>query len=316
MKRVTLFLSILLVADLIFAQDIAKKHGFNKKTLTLSKGKYEEIFTNSEVMQIGTVLINTKTNKVVEFLQADNTKQGYKAETSSRFLSIDPLAEKYPYLSPYVYCANNPIKYIDPDGRAIVLAGTSAQKQTILTHLQKLTNDKLGMRSNGTVIITRIGGENAGKTLTSGSSLVRDLNQKGDGAKTVTISVGTGGNWENDVNPANAINGVGSDATVNFDPTSNPSIPTIDPETGNVSGETRPNEIGLGNELIHADRSMKGVAVDYSTTGTHTYKDENGNTVTQTKPQEELETVGVQGNHKHNENKLRKEQGLNERGAY
>jgi hypothetical protein len=118
MKRVTLFLSILLVADLIFAQDIAKKHGFNKETLTLSKGKYEEIFTNNEVVQIGTVLINTKTNKVVKFLEADTTKQGYKAETSSRFLSIDPLAEKYPYLSPYVYCLNNPIRWVDRDGRA------------------------------------------------------------------------------------------------------------------------------------------------------------------------------------------------------
>lgn len=36
-----------------------------------------------------------------------------------RFTSVDPLAEKYYGISPYVYCANNPIIYIDPDGRAI-----------------------------------------------------------------------------------------------------------------------------------------------------------------------------------------------------
>jgi hypothetical protein len=30
---------------------------------------------------------------------------------------MDPLAEKYPSLSPYNYCANNPLKYFDPDGR-------------------------------------------------------------------------------------------------------------------------------------------------------------------------------------------------------
>ena len=32
------------------------------------------------------------------------------------FLSIDPLAEKYYHISPYVYCAGNPVNAIDPDG--------------------------------------------------------------------------------------------------------------------------------------------------------------------------------------------------------
>ena len=34
---------------------------------------------------------------------------------------VDPLAEKYYNISPYAYCANNPVKYVDPDGKKIVL---------------------------------------------------------------------------------------------------------------------------------------------------------------------------------------------------
>jgi hypothetical protein len=34
-------------------------------------------------------------------------------------LSVDPLADKYPSISPYAYCAWNPVKLVDPDGRMI-----------------------------------------------------------------------------------------------------------------------------------------------------------------------------------------------------
>ncbi|MGI6814744.1 RHS repeat domain-containing protein [Bacteroides sp. KG123] len=36
---------------------------------------------------------------------------------AGRFTSIDPLAEKYYDTSPYMYCGNNPVSGIDPDGR-------------------------------------------------------------------------------------------------------------------------------------------------------------------------------------------------------
>ena len=35
------------------------------------------------------------------------------------WLSVDPWADKYPGISPYAYCAWNPIKYVDPDGRDV-----------------------------------------------------------------------------------------------------------------------------------------------------------------------------------------------------
>ena len=37
----------------------------------------------------------------------------------SIWLSVDPLADKYPGLSPYTYCADNPVKLVDPDGRTV-----------------------------------------------------------------------------------------------------------------------------------------------------------------------------------------------------
>ena len=37
--------------------------------------------------------------------------------TIGRWHAVDPMSEKYYSISPYVYCANNPVKYVDPDGR-------------------------------------------------------------------------------------------------------------------------------------------------------------------------------------------------------
>lgn len=34
----------------------------------------------------------------------------------SIWLSVDPMSDKYPSTSPYTYCANNPVKIIDPSG--------------------------------------------------------------------------------------------------------------------------------------------------------------------------------------------------------
>ena len=41
----------------------------------------------------------------------------------SIWLSVDPMAHKYPSLSPYVYCANNPIKLVDPNGEEVWIPG-------------------------------------------------------------------------------------------------------------------------------------------------------------------------------------------------
>ena len=41
----------------------------------------------------------------------------YLDPTGAMWLSVDPLFEKYAGMSPYNYCAGNPVKLVDPDGR-------------------------------------------------------------------------------------------------------------------------------------------------------------------------------------------------------
>ena len=42
-------------------------------------------------------------------------------ELMTMWLSVDPMADKYPSISPYAYCAWNPVKLVDPDGQDIVI---------------------------------------------------------------------------------------------------------------------------------------------------------------------------------------------------
>ena len=40
-------------------------------------------------------------------------------ELMTMWLSVDPMSDKYPSISPYAYCAWNPVKLMDPDGKEI-----------------------------------------------------------------------------------------------------------------------------------------------------------------------------------------------------
>ena len=43
----------------------------------------------------------------------------YDSDLMTGWLSVDPMADKYPGLSPYAYCAWNPVRLVDPDGEEI-----------------------------------------------------------------------------------------------------------------------------------------------------------------------------------------------------
>lgn len=53
----------------------------------------------------------------------------YYSSDLSIWLSVDPMADKYPSLSPYTYCADNPVKLVDPDGEEVCDGGDPSSKR-------------------------------------------------------------------------------------------------------------------------------------------------------------------------------------------
>ena len=45
----------------------------------------------------------------------------YLSPSFHRFTTMDPLAEKYYSISPYAYCAGNPVNMVDPSGRYLIV---------------------------------------------------------------------------------------------------------------------------------------------------------------------------------------------------
>jgi RHS repeat-associated protein len=62
------------------------------------------------------------------------------------WLSVDPLSDKYPSMSAYMYCAGNPVILVDPDGREIdpaSIVGWNFQKYNINSKREELKGQAL-----------------------------------------------------------------------------------------------------------------------------------------------------------------------------
>ena len=66
-----------------------------------------------------------------------------------RFTGVDPLCEKYYSISPYAYCAGNPVSRIDPNGKEIINSAdrvtyTEDDAKIAFTAIQRQNNNKSG----------------------------------------------------------------------------------------------------------------------------------------------------------------------------
>jgi len=68
----------------------------------------------------------------------------YYDPSIGRWNGVDPLAEKYASISPYAYVANNPLIFIDPDGRYIDLGNlTEKEKMAYNENISILSKNRL-----------------------------------------------------------------------------------------------------------------------------------------------------------------------------
>ena len=65
----------------------------------------------------------------------------YYSSDLSIWLSVDPMSDKYPSLSPYVYCDNNPIKYVDPNGNEKLIWLNKDKDKIIISGAEKYRDD-------------------------------------------------------------------------------------------------------------------------------------------------------------------------------
>ena len=65
----------------------------------------------------------------------------YDSDLSGLFLSVDPMADKYPSISPYAYCAWNPLKLVDPDGMENVIYVVNLQGKDAHVDVNKVINE-------------------------------------------------------------------------------------------------------------------------------------------------------------------------------
>ena len=107
----------------------------------------------------------------------------YNDSGLSIWLSVDPMSDKYPSMSPYNYCANNPVILVDPDGRDIIEIEANG-------HVAKITK-----QAGNDILVSQKTGK---KRELSGNGVFTDSYRQSDD-KSTSLFLGLSGNDASDI---------------------------------------------------------------------------------------------------------------------
>ena len=99
----------------------------------------------------------------------------YYSSDLSIWLSVDPMSDKYPSLSPYVYCANNPVKLVDPNGEYLEVADNEDTHNDLLSIVGKTHRDRVIFNEDGSVSVNMEGLSQNAIDKDIGLSLINDM---------------------------------------------------------------------------------------------------------------------------------------------
>lgn len=124
---------------------------------TLTKGMFQEVFEPRDKETYGHFTVSNETGKLTAI--DTNTLKGFIIDPVAfaydfgarmydarigHFVSIDPLTSKYPSLSPYSFCNNNPIWFVEIDGRYFDYSNlTPEQRKNYDAHIAVLRQSEL-----------------------------------------------------------------------------------------------------------------------------------------------------------------------------
>ncbi|MFG0715189.1 M91 family zinc metallopeptidase [Stenotrophomonas geniculata] len=156
-------------------------------------------------------------------------QQRYYDVEVGRFLSVDPVVARDSgdsrYLARYSYGYLNPYRFVDPDGRKVVISGDKEFRKMINEQLKKISSSPAGRR------------------------LIRELKKS---IHTFTISKSDGGSSASPMNMNSATNGVGTGGEVKHNPAETPVAQTYE------GPKATPAHIVLAHELGHARDYSRG----------------------------------------------------------